>query len=312
MKLNRGWISSFILFCLVTLVSVGYAFGQRPPGGGPPGGRPPGGGPPGGRPGDGPRPDGPPDRGPRPTDRPGDRPGPPLGRRPPLGPQADMLSAEMRFGDRPVKGIPYSAQFVTETTQTLGDGTRIIRKSNGAVYRNSEGRTRREQTLGAIGPIAFEGEPSQLILINDPVAGAHYVLDVNSRSARKLPFRDAPPAQESLPAEVADQADPVQTESLGKQTIEGVTAEGTRSVITIPTGRVGNDRPLEIVSERWYSPDLQVTVLSKHKDPFAGEVVYRLINIARVEPPLNLFEVPAGYSIVEEKPPKNGPRPPRP
>jgi hypothetical protein len=220
----------------------------------------------------------------------------------------------MRFGDRLVKGVPYSAQIVTESTQILGDGTRITRKSNGAVYRNGEGRTRREQTLGAVGPIAIEGEPQQIIFINDPVGGAHYVLDVNGHKARKLPYLAAPPAQPGLPSDFADKAEPVKTESLGKQIIEGVEAEGTRSTITIPAGRVGNDRALEIVSERWYSPDLQVVVLSKHKDPFAGENIYRLTNISRDEPPLNLFEVPAGYSIVaEEGPPRNGPpRQPRP
>lgn len=219
----------------------------------------------------------------------------------------------MRFGDRLVKGVPYSAQIVTESTQTLGDGTRITRKSTGAVYRNGEGRTRREQKLGAIGPIALEGEPQQVVFINDPVGGAHYVLDEGSRTARKLPYLENPPAQPPLPSDFAEKADPVKTESLGKQMIEGVEAEGTRSTITIPAGRVGNDRPLEIVSERWYSPELQVVVLSKHKDPFAGENVYRLTNISRDEPALNLFEVPAGYSITTEKgPPRNGPRPPKP
>jgi hypothetical protein len=217
----------------------------------------------------------------------------------------------MRFGDRLVKGVPYSAQIVTESTQTLGDGTRITRKSNGQVYRNGEGRTRREQTLGAIGPIALEGEPRQIVFINDPIGGAHYVLDVGSHTARKLPYLANPPAQQPLPPDFAEKGEPVKTESLGKQVIEGVEAEGTRSTITISAGRVGNDRPLEIISERWYAPDLQVVVLSKHKDPFAGENVYRLTNISRAEPPLNLFEVPTDYSIVAEKsPPRNGPKPP--
>src|SRR6185503_1668886 len=125
--------------------------GGPPPGGGPghPGGGPggPGGGPGGGRPGEG----GPPPR----EHRPG-----------PMGPQADFLSSEMRFGDRVVKGSPYSAQFSTENTQTLADGTRITRKSSGAVYRNGEGRTRREQALGALGPVPIEGDPRQMIFIN--------------------------------------------------------------------------------------------------------------------------------------------------
>jgi hypothetical protein len=229
-----------------------------------------------------------------------------------MGPQADFLSSEMRFGDRVVKGSPYSAQFSTENTQTLGDGTRITRKSSGAVYRNAEGRTRREQALGALGPVPIEGDPRQMIFINDPVAGAHYVLDVQEHVARKMPFHDGPPPPPpGPPHEFEGSPDPVQIESLGKQTIEGVEAEGTRSTITIPAGRIGNDRPLKIVSERWYSPELQIVVLSKHNDPFAGENVYRLTKISRDEPPLSLFTVPADYQIREEHPPEPQQRKPR-
>jgi hypothetical protein len=233
-----------------------------------------------------------------------------------MGPQADFLSSEMRFGDRVVKGSPYSAQFSTENTQTLADGTRITRKSKGAVYRNGEGRTRREQALGALGPVPIEGDPRQMIFINDPVAGAHYVLDVQERSARKMPFRDAPPPPPGpqppagRSADFHGEPDQVTTESLGKQTIEGVEAEGTRSTITIPAGRIGNDRPLKIVSERWFSPELKIVILSKHNDPFAGENVYRLTNISREEPPLSLFTVPSDYLVREEHPPEP-PRKPR-
>jgi hypothetical protein len=278
---------------ILTLSLATATFAQRP---GPPNGRP------GGFPG-GPGPVGPePGPGGRPRPPRGDIDRPPRGPRPPLGPQADFLSSEMRFGDRVVKGSPYSAQFSTESTQVLADGTRITRNSNGVVYRNGDGRTRREQKLGALGPIPIEGKPRELIFINDPVAGAHYVIDVQERSARKLPFRESPPASSGLPPAFQDSPDPVTTESLGKQMIEGVEAEGTRATITIPAGRIGNDRPLKIVSERWYSPELQIVVLSKHSDPFAGENVYRLTGINRGEPSPALFEVPADYRVIEGHP----------
>ena len=97
-----------------------------------------------------------------------------------------FVSSEMNFDGKLVKGAPYSAQAVTETTQTLGDGNRIVNKSAAAVYRDSEGRTRREQTLRAIGPFATAGEPAQTIFINDPVAGVNYALDSRSMVARKM------------------------------------------------------------------------------------------------------------------------------
>ena len=85
--------------------------------------------------------------------------------------------------------------------------------------------------------------------------------------------------------------------SLGKRSVEGVEAEGTRTTSVIPTGAIGNDRPIEIVSERWYSPELQITVMTRHFDPRLGESTFRLVDIRRGEPGQNLFEVPAGYQV---------------
>ena len=93
----------------------------------------------------------------------------------------------------------------------------------------------------------------------------------------------------------------MKTESLGSQIIEGVKADGTRTTITIPAGAVGNERPIEIVSERWYSPDLQTVVKSTHNDPRMEETVYRLININRSEPPQALFVVPADYTVTDNQ-----------
>jgi TonB family protein len=89
------------------------------------------------------------------------------------------------------------------------------------------------------------------------------------------------------------------SEPLGKQTIEGVEVEGTRNVTTIPAGKIGNERPIEIVFERWYSPELQTVVMTRHADPRFGETTYRLTNISRDEPAHSLFEVPAGYTVRE-------------
>jgi hypothetical protein len=265
--------------------------------------------------------------------------GPPDMPLPPLPPGGDFLflSTEMSFGGKLVKGSPYSAVAVTESMQTLSDGNRIVNKSSAAVYRDSEGRTRREQTLRAIGPLAKGGEPRQTIFINDPVAGINYHLDPQEHVAYKMaPMnfkferRVPPPPPEGAAGvprsdheEFTIQIQPdvlmqkkgtgagvsvgwigpqnrnAQTESLGKQDIEGVEAEGTRTTVTIPAGEIGNERPIEIVSERWYSAELQTVVMSRHTDPRFGENTYRLTNISRTEPARSLFEVPADYTVKE-------------
>jgi hypothetical protein len=88
-------------------------------------------------------------------------------------------------------------------------------------------------------------------------------------------------------------------ESLGKQAIEGVECTGTKETATIPAGAVGNERAIETVTERWYSPELQLEIMTKTTDPRFGETTYRLGNIVRAEQPKSLFEVPADYKLEE-------------
>jgi hypothetical protein len=90
---------------------------------------------------------------------------------------------------------------------------------------------------------------------------------------------------------------PPKKEDLGPQTIEGVTARGTRTTTVIPAGSIGNVQDIRIVSEQWFSEDLQVLVLTKHSDPRSGETIYRLRNIVRAEPDASLFTVPADYTV---------------
>jgi hypothetical protein len=246
----------------------------------------------------------------------------------------DFVGAEMSFDDKTVKGAPYTADAVTETTQVLSDGNRITRKSTATIYRDNEGRTRREETMGAIGPWSSAGEPVQHIFIHDPVANLSYMLDPQTHTAQKLMigrevftskpaanakqggvtirrrggFAEAPSGVKAGLTVAGTFEGPgakflnpdAKTQSLGKQTMEGVEAEGTRSTVTVAAGTIGNERPIESVSERWYSPELQTVVMSKRSDPRFGETVYRLINVRRGEQPATLFEVPADYTVRED------------
>jgi hypothetical protein len=102
-----------------------------------------------------------------------------------------------------------------------------------------------------------------------------------------------------LPARISAVGAKTTREDLGQQNIEGVTATGTRSTTEIPAGAIGNEQPLKIVSEQWYSPELQVLVLTKHSDPRSGETTYRLTGIVRAEPARSLFELPPDYTLKE-------------
>jgi hypothetical protein len=240
-----------------------------------------------------------------------------------------FVSAEAGLPGKVVKGAPYSADAVTESVQTLADGNRIVNKTTASVARDSEGRTRREQSLPMIGPFANEGPSHKMITINDPVAGVTWMLNDEDKTAHKLPqlamiSRDKMPAgmvgvQKEVHVE-ATAINGVQTEqvmvrhfepgdmkslptpkseSLGSKNIDGIMADGTRTTITIAAGAVGNDKAIEMVDERWVSSELQTLVMSKHSDPRMGETTYHLTNVSRSEPAASLFQVPADYKVAE-------------
>jgi hypothetical protein len=221
-----------------------------------------------------------------------------------------FIASEGSFERQVVKGAPYSAEALTETTQALADGNKITRQLKATTYRDSDGRTRREQSLPAIGPFAASGAPPLTIFVNDPVAGVNYVLDPQSKTARKM---SSPRFQAGTPAgnppgpkgkmRPATKALDAKTESLGERNIEGVRAQGTRTTVTIPAGDIGNEKPIQIVSERWYSPELQTVVMSSRSDPRMGQSTYRLTNINRTEPQKTLFEVPADFTVQETRGP---------
>lgn len=212
-------------------------------------------------------------------------------------PTAQFIGAEMRFGDKLVKNSPFSAETVIENTRRLYDGSTIINQTKGAFYRDASGRTRREQPLESIGGfnvVSENGSPQKLIFINDFSAKMHYFLDANRKIARKNPLPDdLPPLAEPKDG---------RTESLGTKIIEGISVEGTKITVEIPVGQIGNDKPLSVITEKWFSPELQVVVLSRHLDPIAGEHVFRLVNIKKGEPSTELFSVPGDFKIV--MPPK--------
>lgn len=249
----------------------------------------------------------------------------------PFAAQVKMMGIQGAVMGKTVKGAPYSGTEINETNQVLADGTRIHNETQTQVWRDSEGRVRRES--------------GNFITIYDPVANASYSLNTKSQTAHKLPlgtymltsdadgtrtnvqyFRfstsggalpelktpPTPPAHtevrriEQGTPEVDSMilmkakripAKPAITESLGRRMMEGVNADGSRETSTIEPGTIGNDRPIQMVSERWFSQDLQTLMMSRHSDPRTGEETFKLINVSRTEPPAYLFQIPAGYQI---------------
>jgi hypothetical protein len=262
-----------------------------------------------------------------------------------------VMAAKAAVESRVTPGAPYSAEAINESTQALVDGNRIVRKSVMRVYRDGEGRTRREE-------VTENGDVVSVSII-DPVANVSYVLDPKTRTAYRGSMMIARPRvfEKGVPPTEADKratevaaaklkaarereetvrqekepamggrgamivtpvppppppppppgfnsasmgaAAETSKEDLGRQSVEGVAATGTRTTWTIPAGAIGNLQPIKVVSEQWFSPDLQLLVLTKHSDPRTGENIYRLQNIVRAEPDRSLFTLPPDYTLRE-------------
>ena len=255
----------------------------------------------------------------------------------------DLLFVEPLESTEPTTGAPYSGEIVTESTQSLADGNRIVRRSSVQVARDGRGRERREHQAMMVGPMVAQRTVA-LVTITDPSAGTAVTIDHTRQVATRMRMRRwaSPPTVTAMrgpgsggmafgPAAGAVAAvgggtmswtmsasndvgftvagapampggEP-QTITLDPQTIEGVQVEGTRTTVTIPAGAIGNELPIEIVNERWYSPELKTVVLSRRSDPRLGETVVRLTNLTRAEPAADLFEIPAGYRVEEPKAP---------
>jgi hypothetical protein len=120
------------------------------------------------------------------------------------------------------------------------------------------------------------------------------------------PAESAPPGLALPPFAAAPTPLASATEDLGQQVLEGVLARGTRRTQTIPAGTFGNERPIQIVADQWYSPELEAVVSSRSYDPRVGETTYRLVNVVRAEQSPDLFAVPQGYALLPEARPEFG------
>jgi hypothetical protein len=232
-------------------------------------------------------------------------------------------------GGKPVAGSPYSAEQITEHVQALADGNRIVNTTTTHHYRDSQGRTRTEVVFPNG---ASSGESNKMITIDDVVAGTVYNLQTGTKTAFRLPspriFEESgnrskteqltvapllpsppppPPIANGAPPMMISTAGrlpkaDLNKESLGTQEINGVSANGTRMTSTIPAGAIGNDNPIQVVSESWYSPELKMVVKSVQNDPRMGQTTVNLTNLNRTEPDPSLFQIPSDYAVSDDGP----------
>jgi hypothetical protein len=202
-----------------------------------------------------------------------------------------------------VTGEPYTAQAVTSTVNTLPNGTNISRQITAQIARDNQGRTMRSETFSGFGAAGSQNA-ANIVSIFDPVANQRIEYNTSTKIAHVfvLPTKSNESEEGSSEETHANHnklnrpgQGNVQSESLGAQTISGLSAEGTRTTRTIPAGAIGNNKPIVSTDEKWYSSDLQIVLQSTRNDPRVGQVTYTVSNLQRAEPNASLFQVPAGY-----------------
>jgi hypothetical protein len=240
-------------------------------------------------------------------------------------------------GNAVVAGRPFSATEERHSTQTLGDGTHIETSETNKLFRDEEGRTRTERkdgTVSIVDPVAgyslelnpddrtavkivsmritrdiAPGATGAIRMIDGqpqlhsqpqkaPPNGEHSVITLQNSEIgyapgmRTLTFSNNGPTV--LRVEPGNNAS---VENLAPEMVNGVLSHGTRTTETIPVGKIGNDRVINIVNERWYSDALQMLIRSSSSDPRFGTTTYQLTNVAQTAPDPSLFQVPADYTI---------------
>lgn len=216
------------------------------------------------------------------------------------------------FTGPPVLEAPFSADATTTLTETLADGAQRTQSATARYYRDAAGRVRVEQMVrGVKGLNPTTDSPKFITVDSDPGDGLVYTLNPRTRhvhpesrgilgrvftggSTFAIPV-DTP--QFRFRIYLAPRSNEEAAESLGNRTIEGVQTNGRRITTVVPIGRPDSDGRLEIVDERWVSPELKVVIYARTSDPVTGVFEYRLTNIRRGEPSPDLFRVPEEYTI---------------
>jgi hypothetical protein len=196
----------------------------------------------------------------------------------------------------PVAGVPFSATVQIESEQTLPDGSTETQHTQVLIARDSRGRIRNERHA-MVTELSHGTPPLLSVHIFDPETRISSFYTPGMRIVRQQVIPPAPAREISDP----------RAEDLGYTTLNGFQAKGSRVTRLVPSGQSGVQKPVQVVDEFWYSEDLHMNLLERHTDVRNGVQTVAILSIQRDEPPASLFEMPAGYKIVDLTPPADPP-----
>ena len=198
----------------------------------------------------------------------------------------------------PLTNAPFQATVTAEWTKHLPDGTTTVVKNHRLVVRDSRGRIYQERRT-----LVPDGSPQRSLIfrieISDPVTHTKYFCDP-SLSECELRSYNMPVTEPVIPAgEIANGTRYLSRASLGTRTIEGLEAVGTRETVTIQTGVIGNNAPIDSTKEFWFSPKLDLNLQVLRLDPLHGDQLFNVTDLRLSEPDARLFVLPPGCKVVD-------------
>jgi len=214
----------------------------------------------------------------------------------------------------PKLDAPFTLTLQTEWSKVLGDGGTITLVNERRIARDSKGRIYQERWL-LVPKEGKEQSEMSAIQISDPAAHTLYtcliqetprqcVLTAYSQPPDAV-YRELSPPSGDLPKGRGSTVH----EELGTRFVGGVETHGVRDTAVYNSGVFGNDRPLKVEREFWYSPQLSVNLLSMRSDPRFGKETFTVSTVLVGEPDPKLFELPEGFVVVDHRPntPPQGP-----
>jgi hypothetical protein len=222
---------------------------------------------------------------------------PPEPQRPPDGGTREVLVSILIPS---LPNAPFTATVNTEWIRQLADGSRITVVNHREVARDKAGRIFQERRLLVPDDGKHESGVTQ-IEISDPASHGFYIC-VPQEHTCQVEFFSAPAFARSPTSSAAiapRSPDFPSVEDLGKQSIAGLDTVGARETAVIEAGTIGNDSPILIKREYWYSPQLGINLISKLQDPRIGIQNFELSDIVLGEPDPKLFELPSKSKIID-------------
>lgn len=202
----------------------------------------------------------------------------------------------------PKAGAPFSFTLVTEWTRPMNNGGNFTLTNERHIVRDSKGRIYQERWI-----LVPKGSKIKswmdIFQITDPDRHTWYNCKTETKECNlfryDLTTKDnfQPPTSVSGP--LSDGTGFRQHEDLGLSSTEGRVTHGYRETTTFNPGVMGNDKPMAVTREFWYSTYLAVNLISIVDEPMTGKQVFTVKELSTAEPDPSFFEVPADYKVID-------------